>query len=106
MGSRASAGCECAARARTDVAGADAFSGERLRSGGFESRAVGSDAGANAARDGRGFGGVDGRRAAGTHIGRPSLERLLDTGPDLLPGKAASGRTADVNWDLSDCGVA
>ena len=61
-----------------------------------------SDTRANAARDGRGSGGADGRPAAGAHPGRPSLERLLDTGSDLIPGKTASGRSADVDWDLSD----
>ena len=40
-------------------------------------------------RDGRGFGGADGRPAARAHIGRPSLERLLDAGPDLVPGEGS-----------------
>src|SRR5512143_1491845 len=75
--SRAGRGCGCAAGARADVAAADAFSGERLRSRASEPGSIRGDARANAARDGRGIGGINGRYAVGAHIGGPSLERLL-----------------------------
>src|SRR5262245_23242177 len=77
--SRAAPGCGCAARSCADVAAANAFFAERFRPRVAESGSFRSDPRANAARNGRGFGGADGRHAARTYIGRPSLERLLDT---------------------------
>src|SRR5262247_2481234 len=101
--SRAKARGRCPARSRANVAVADAVSGKRLRSGCAESRSVGSDARANASRDGRGFGGVGGGPATGSYIGGPSLERLLDTRSDLIRGKTTASSSTHVDRDLSNC---
>src|SRR5262249_39024088 len=83
-----------------------AFFGERFRPRVAKSGIGRSNTRANVARDGRGFGGTDSKPAAGAHIGRPSLERLFDTRPDLIFGEeAASPGAANVDWYLPNCGA-
>src|SRR5437867_628929 len=99
--SRVETSHRCAARLRADVAPANAFPAERFRSRVADSSSVRNDPRAHAARNGRGFRGLDFGPASGSYIGRPSLERLLDPRPDLIPCKPASDCATDVDWDLS-----
>src|SRR5215813_3298270 len=102
--SRTGTGRRCDARSCADVVAANAVFVDRFRLRAAESRSCRSDTRADVERDGRGFGSADGGPAAGAYIGGPSLERLLDTRSDFIPGKAASGRPAHVDRDLSACG--
>src|SRR5262249_48339944 len=102
---RAKVGRGGAASPRADVAAATAVAAKRCRSGVIESGSYGSDTRADAARDGGCFGGADGKSAVSADIGRPALERLFDTGFNLIPGAATAGGTADGDRDIPDSGV-
>src|SRR5262245_18672148 len=100
--SRAKRSHRCLARASTDVVAADAFVGERFRPRATGSRGIGSDSRTDVARDGRRFRGADLRPATGPHIGRSPLERLLDTGSDLIRGNSTAAGASHADWDLSN----